>query len=285
MMATLIGMFDHFVNAQQVVNELFKRGFRQDEISLIANASSNEYASFFHSGTASTAPLAQEKPLTTCQGVVVGATGGAISGIVAALAPFVIPGIGPIIGAGPLIAGLTGGALGVLAGAATGGIAAGLLKAGVPQEEAHLFEESIKRGGTIIVVQSPETAVATVQKLMDDHCAVDVVRRQTEWRADSSTTNAWQTHQIGGMSFGTFDRDLRKHYATYYPNSEYTFAQLVPFYRYGYDLATDPRYASATWAEVETHIEPGWHGLNPESVWVNFRDAVHCGWEMLRGTC
>ncbi|MHB8627505.1 MAG: hypothetical protein ACYDBJ_19820 [Aggregatilineales bacterium] len=267
-----------------------KRGFRRDEISLMANASSSEYAKYFRPDANPTPMPATDRPLTAGEGAGMGATVGAITGIVIGLASFVIPGIGPVIGAGPLIAGLTGGAVGVIAGAATGGIAAGLIEAGVPQEEAHLYEESIRRGGTLVAVQSPETAMDTVQKIMRDYHAVDVVQRRTEWQSDtSSATNAGyvstrQTYPVGGITFETFDPDYRKHYDAHYANTEFTYSQFVPFYRYGYDLATDPRYASATWDEVETDIRPGWEALNPNSVWSNFRDAVRYGWETVRGT-
>jgi hypothetical protein len=289
-MATVVGLFDDFTTAQQVVDELVKRGFRRDEISLMANASSSEYAQYFQAETNPAMVADQERPLTAGEGAGVGATVGAITGIVIGLASFVIPGIGPVIGAGPLIAGLTGGAVGVLAGAATGGIAAGLIEAGVPQEEAHLYEESIRRGGTLVAVQSPETAVGTVKNLMRDHYAVDVVQRRIKWQTDPSATNeaeetnARQRYPVGGTRFETFDPDYRKHYATHYANTDYTYSQLVPFYRYGYDLATDPRYATATWDEVETDIRPTWQDLNPNAVWENFRDAVRYGWETVRGS-
>ena len=291
-MATVVGLFDDFSTAQKAVDDLVKRGFRRDEISLMANASSSEYARYFRPDANPTVGV--ERPLTAGEGAGMGATVGAITGIVVGLASFVIPGIGPIIGAGPLIAGLTGGAVGVIAGAATGGIAAGLIEAGVPQEEAHLYEESIRRGGTLLAVQSPETAVGTVQNVMRDHNAVDVVQRGSEWKSETAgaatdTTapgyiSPRQTYPVGGTSFETFDPDYRKHYDAHYANTDYTYNQFVPFYRYGYDLATDPRYASATWDEVETDIQPGWEALNPHSEWANFRDAVRYGWETVRGT-
>lgn len=292
-MATVVGLFDDFATAQKVVDDLVKRGFRRDEISLMANATSSEYAKYFHPD-GNTAINEQERPLTAGEGAGVGATVGAVTGIVVGLASFVIPGIGPVIGAGPLIAGLAGGTVGVLAGAATGGIAAGLIEAGVPHEEAALYEESIRRGGTLVAVQSPDTATGTVQSVMRDYHAVNVVRRQSEWQGQNAPNDsngqggapvaARQSYPVGGTTFETFDTDYRQHFSTHYANSEYSYNQLVPFYRYGYDLATDPRYASATWDEVETEIKPRWQELNPNGNWDTFRDAVRFGWDTVRGT-
>jgi hypothetical protein len=281
-MATVVGLFDDFGMAQKVVDDLVKRGFHRDEISLVANANASEYARYFHpDGEAAASD--HERPLTASEGAGVGATVGAVTGIVVGLASFVIPGIGPVIGAGPLIAGLTGGAVGVLAGAATGGVAAGLIEAGVPHEEAALYEESIRRGGTLVAVQSPETAVGTVQNVMRDFHAVNVIQRQAEWQTDGDG-DAAVSYPVGGTTFETFDADFRKHFNTQYPDSEYNYNQMVPFYRYGYDLATDPRYSSATWDEVETEIKPRWKELNPNGNWDNFRDAVRYGWDTVRGT-
>jgi len=287
-MPIVVGLFDQFTPAQQVVDELVKRGFRRDEISFMANATSSQLARYFGPGvTAEAAPMnGQERPLTAGEGAGVGATVGAITGIVVGLASFVIPGVGPLIGSGPLIAGLTGGAVGVIAGAATGGLAASLVEAGVPQGEADIYEESIRRGGTLIAVQSPETAVDNVRKVMRDHYAVDITQRRAELLAEDGKQagGAIQVSPTGRATFESFDSDFRKHYAELYTASGYTYDQLVPFYRYGYDLAIDPRYASATWDEVEAETQPKWQELNPKGNWENFRDAVRFGWDSVRHT-
>jgi hypothetical protein len=295
-MTTIIGSFDNLTTAQNVVDALVQKGFKRYEISLMANASSSDYANYFADDATplpgQTVVADTDRPLTTGEGTSVGAVAGIITGLVAGLAVFVIPGVGPIIAAGPLLAGLTGGAVGAVAGAATGGIVAALVKSGVPEEEASLYAESVKRGGTLVLVRTTDEAAATARSVMRNHNAIDVVQHRTEWQAgDAMATNGVLptdraasaragVNYPAGNTFEAFEPACHQHFDTHYANrTGITYAGMVPFYRYGYNLATDPRYASATWDEVEADAHTAWDQRNPNDAWDNYRDAVHFGWD------
>ena len=278
-MATVVGVFDNFTSAQSAVEDLVKRGFKRYEISLLANASASEYAKYYNAN-----PIPDdERPLTTGEGAGAGAVVGAVTGIVVGLVSLAIPGVGPIIAAGPLIAGLTGGTVGAVAGAATGGITAALVSFGIPETEAQTYAESVRRGGTLVLVRSPEEAMAAVQSVLQSHDAVDVVRRRTEWQSDSPAINdLYHGYPVGGTTFDNFMPAFRQHYATHYADTPFTFEHVLPFYRYGYDLATDPRYVSTTWDELEDEARRLWEERNPKDFWGNYRDAVRYAWESAR---
>ncbi|MHB8626351.1 MAG: hypothetical protein ACYDBJ_12475 [Aggregatilineales bacterium] len=278
-MATVVGLFDNFTSAQSAVEDLVKHGSKRYEISLLANASASEYARYFSPD----ATPEQEKALTTGEGVGVGTVVGAVTGIVVGLASLVIPGIGPVIAAGPLIAGLTGGTVGVVAGAATGGVVAALINSDVPEAEAQVYAESIRRGGTLVLARTPETEMATIQSIMQAHNAVDVVQRRTAWQSDSPAINdLYHGYPVGGTTFDSFLPAYRQHYATHYADTPFTFEHILSFYRYGYDLATDPRYASSAWDELEDDARRLWEERNPKDFWGSYRDAVRYGWESAR---
>jgi len=94
-----------------------------------------------------------------------------------------IPGIGPVIGAGPLLAAVTGGTIGAVAGAATGGITAALIKTGLPEDEAQYYTEGVRRGGTLLVVDTDSDAKAQrAVDIMDRYGAVDVNQRAQDWK-------------------------------------------------------------------------------------------------------
>lgn len=80
-----------------------------------------------------------------------GATGGILGAIiagVAAAATVTIPGVGLITG--PLVAALAGAG----AGAAAGGIIGGLVGLGIPEREAKLYENVLKKGGVLVGVRT-----------------------------------------------------------------------------------------------------------------------------------
>ena len=94
-----------------------------------------------------------------------------------------IPGVGPLVAAGWLATTLAGAAT----GAAAGGIVGALVKSGVPHEEAEVYEEGVRRGGTLVSVQADETDVPKVEAILDRRVTAD-------WRTrrDQYTTSGWQ---------------------------------------------------------------------------------------------
>lgn len=86
------------------------------------------------------------------EGVAAGAaTGGIIGAVLGTLATataLAIPGLNLVI-SGPVIASLAG--LG--AGAATGGIIGGLVGAGIPEHEAKIYENEIRKGAVLLAVK------------------------------------------------------------------------------------------------------------------------------------
>jgi stress response protein YsnF len=178
MAKTVVGFFDTYPQAQRATDELVRNGFRRDDISIVTNK--ERY---------------QEVDHDDASGAAVGATTGAVLGGAAGLVVSMIPGIGPVLAAGPLIAALVGAG----AGAVTGGIIGALVDAGVPEEEAKLYEEGIRRGGTLLMVKGDNNMAPRAAQIMNQAGAIDIRRRGTEWRtgAKHSTAEQQQTVQPG----------------------------------------------------------------------------------------
>jgi hypothetical protein len=107
-------------------------------------------------------------------GAAIGATAGTAAGVVTLLA---IPGVGPIVGAGWLLALLGGAAV----GGVTGGLLGALTKAGVSEEDAQIYAEGVRRGGTLVTARVPESDAGRVKEIMDGS-AVDIRDRAGEYR-------------------------------------------------------------------------------------------------------
>ncbi len=168
-MKTVVALFNTFTDAQQTVETVVNAGIDRADVSLIANDASGEYKVYtgdYREGDA------------TASGAVGGAAVGGAIGLLAGLGALAIPGVGPVIAAGPLLSAL----LGAGVGAATGGLAGALIDVGVSQEEAQYYVEGVRRGGTLLSVNTSEERANEIAQLLQHGGAVDVHERATDWR-------------------------------------------------------------------------------------------------------
>jgi hypothetical protein len=84
----------------------------------------------------------------------IGAAIGGVGGLLLSFAGMAIPGVGPVLAAGPIVAALGGAGL----GAAAGGLIGVLTESGIPEDEAGLYAEGVRRGGDSDYRSSPRGA-------------------------------------------------------------------------------------------------------------------------------
>ena len=179
---TVVALYDNLTTAQQALDRLVNSGFSRDRISLMANDAANEYSRHL---TPSDKVVRTGDAVTAGEGAGFGATVGALTGIVVGLGAFMIPGIGPVLGAGPVVAGLaalTGGVVGAAAGGATGGLVGGLVKTGITAEDAEYYAEGVRRGGTLVVVNTTDSDSQQAHDILNSFSPVDIHERGSAWR-------------------------------------------------------------------------------------------------------
>jgi hypothetical protein len=159
-MTTIVGVFDDFTAALTAIPALVEVGVDGHSISTVAQDNKGEYAKFLQ---AETLPAGHSH-------VGVGATVGGISGLLLGLAALAMPGIGPVIAAGTLVAAIAGTTL----GAATGGLLGALNGMGVPDFEAKAYDQGVREGSTLLIVQTAPELVSRVSALLQEHHAVRV---------------------------------------------------------------------------------------------------------------
>jgi hypothetical protein len=169
---TVIGLFNSLSEAQRVVTELIEAGFKRSEISLVANDETNLYARYLEDRAEG------DDAVKAGESASFGAAIGALTGALVGLNALAIPGIGPVMAAGPLVAALGGGAVGVVAS---------LVKTGLPEQDAQYYAEGIRRGGTLVTVNTSEDMVPRALDIMNRHGAIDVHRRAEEWKREGWT--------------------------------------------------------------------------------------------------
>src|SRR5262249_52278297 len=117
-------------------------------------------------------------------GATIGAVVGGGAGLLAGLGMLAIPGIGPVGAAGWLAATLAGAAAGAGVGAVSGGVIEAMTGAGVPEADAHLYAEGVRRGGTLVVARVDESKVDLVEAIMRRHNPVDAAARRSVFRKE-----------------------------------------------------------------------------------------------------
>lgn len=158
---TISRLFDHYADAQRAVEHLRAAGIADDDMSLIANNAEKWYAPDYAAGAG--------------KGAAIGAGFGGFGGLLAGLGLLAIPGLGPVVAVGWLAAAAAGAAV---VGAA-GGVIGMLAEAGVAVNEAEVYAESIRRGGSLVSARVPIARKAELEAILDT-CSVDIAARRQE---------------------------------------------------------------------------------------------------------
>jgi len=181
MTVTLSRLYDDYATATQVLRELESVGVPANAISIVASNADNWYS---NKGSPAAATQhdrnndgVDDRAEGAATGAGIGATVGGVAGLLAGLGMIAIPGIGPVVAAGWLAS--------TAAVAAAGGVAGGILgaltEAGVSEEDAQVYAEGVRRGGTLLNVRVSEGDRARVENILD-RSAIDIRERGLAYR-------------------------------------------------------------------------------------------------------
>lgn len=190
-MAIVVGLFADRERAERAVKAMRDRGFSENEISIVAKqdggqvkktdveAASEEFGSApgragrGRTDRAADAEAGEDMGVgmdmnlgEATGGTAWGSALGGVAGLLAGVGALAIPGIGPIVAAGPLAA--------TLSGALAGGIAGGLLDLGIPDAEGRQYEEEVKKGKILAVIESSDAKIDDAATILRQHGAQDV---------------------------------------------------------------------------------------------------------------
>jgi hypothetical protein len=189
-------LYDNHDDAIATVRDLEARLPHKD-ISLVANNSTNRYDAKTKGGDVAGG---------AGTGASIGAAVGGGAGLLAGLGMLAIPGIGPVVAAGWLAATLAGAAAGAGVGAVSGGLIEAMTGAGVAPEDADLYAEGVRRGGTLVVARVDDGQVDMVEAIMRRYNPVDAGARRTALRGEGWTT--FDPKAVPYRPVGVVDRDL-----------------------------------------------------------------------------
>ena len=174
MTKTVTRLFDDYGEARTAVRALESSGFARDDISIIANK--NVHGGYDRDND----DINEDGDVT--RGATTGAILGGVGGLLAGLGLLAIPGLGPIVAAGWLASTAAGASIGGVGGAATGGIVGALKNSGHDDDEANVYSEGVRRGGTLVSVRVPDDRRAAAEAVLLEHNSVDAETRGAAYR-------------------------------------------------------------------------------------------------------
>ncbi len=148
------GIFNSRVSADNAVDELILAGFSSDDLSILMSDTTQGREFGIKTST--------KAPEGAATGAAIGGTLGAVAAGLAAIASITVPGFA-FVAAGPLVAALTG--LG--AGAAAGGLTGALVGLGIPEHEAHFYNDEIQRGRILVGVYAHKDRKSQAKAILD----------------------------------------------------------------------------------------------------------------------
>jgi hypothetical protein len=175
MTQTLTGLFDQYDDARRAVQDLEAAGVPHRDVSIVANNSR---------GTHKADAVASEAGEDAGKGAGIGAAVGGVGGLLAGLGLLAIPGLGPVVAAGWLASAAVGAIGGAAIGGAAGGLVGALTQAGVPEEDAHVYAEGVRRGGTLVTAKVEEDLAPTARNILSDDRSVDLRARRDAYRIE-----------------------------------------------------------------------------------------------------
>lgn len=180
---TVIALFDDLRHAHRAVEALRRsRHFTSEDITLMAHDADNRYSRYITKKHVERTE-ATKAGTGAAAGMGIGGAVGALAGLLVGLGVIFIPGLGPIVAAGPVAATL----LGAAGGAAAGGIIGALVGLGIPEDEAHVYAEALRRGGTLVLVKTDTEHAREAATILARHRPVDVEDRAETWRQSGWT--------------------------------------------------------------------------------------------------
>ncbi|WP_252504448.1 general stress protein [Sporosarcina sp. Marseille-Q4943] len=141
----IVGVYENEQQVAGVIEDLKKKGYTTEEISVIAKNTKN------------LPNIAQEVKPSTKDGAIAGAaTGGAIglAGVIAGLSTVLIPGFGALLAAGPIITTIGGAVVGANSGA--GGLKHALMEMGITDDEAERYSKDAEDGKILVFLHPKE---------------------------------------------------------------------------------------------------------------------------------
>ena len=157
------GLFYSRDEAEAAVRALKDAGYDMDRVSVIAKDADKI------GGRDTTQEVGNKADEGAATGAVTGGALGGITGLLVGLGALAIPGIGPILLAGAEATAIATTLAGAGIGAAAGGLIGALIGLGIPEEKAKIYNDRVKGGSFLVIVNGTAAEIARAESIMQTH--------------------------------------------------------------------------------------------------------------------
>ncbi|SDO51727.1 general stress protein [Alkalicoccus daliensis] len=159
------GVFSNEEEAVRAIEALENQGFKRDDFSVFAQGDDADAIGDKTDVDVADSTDDDNKGKKAGKGAGIGAGSGAVLGGAAGLGLLAVPGAGPFLAIGPIAAAIEGGVL----GAGGGGLVGALTGAGINEEDAKEYDQYIKDGNVVVLVEADENQESDVYTTFRDN--------------------------------------------------------------------------------------------------------------------
>ena len=88
----------------------------------------------------------------------------------------------------------------------------------------------------------------------------------------------------GTTGTSDYDTDFRRDFQSRYgSDNSLRYEDYAPAYRYGYEMASDPRYGGRRFEEVGEDLRKDYIRRYPNSTWERMKNSIQYGWDKVTG--
>lgn len=147
------------------------------------------------------------------------------------------------------------------------------------------------REQVIEVAEYAEEPVVSKQARVVEEVRVNKeASERTETVRDTVRRNDVEVENLTGKNAQTSatgqtynDDEFRSDFSSRYAASGGKYEDYAPAYRYGSDIANDPRYKGRNYSQIESELRDDYTRRNPNSSWDRVKDSIRYGWDKVTG--
>ncbi|MEH2162264.1 MAG: histidine kinase [Nostoc sp.] len=157
-----VGVFSHRRDVEHALHELKKVGFDMNRVSVITQDGERDDIA----GAEVRDRVGDKSDDGARVGAATGGALGGLTGLLVGLGTLAIPGIGPIMLAGAAATTLATTLAGAGIGAVAGSLLGALIGLGIPEERARVYDERVKRGHYLVIIDGTDTEIARAETIL-----------------------------------------------------------------------------------------------------------------------